>query len=143
AFWKWADFSESWQFQSGWKPGATTFLTDTGDSRPFKDLAGDLDFDASKVADPGNTGAGAKSTFRPNVASASADKTSVKAEATVQITVTLAREARAPNGALVLLRCDSPHLIVPSSVRVKGKKKTATVTATAAVGSPAGSAKIE
>jgi hypothetical protein len=142
--WNFAAFAEAWQFQLDWTPPAgTSFLTDTGAPRTLTDISGDFDLNAAKSYDPGNTAPGKpKAKRRPVATAVTAAATSVQAGKTVKVTVKLDRPAAAPNGAVVLLRTSSPHLILPSSARVAAKATSVTVTATAAVASPAGSATV-
>ena len=69
--------------------------------------------------------------------------TAVKPGSSVKITIKLDHPAPAPNGALVLLRCDSPYLVIPASARVQAKAASVVVSATAVTGSPAGSATVQ
>jgi Domain of unknown function (DUF1906) len=141
--WEFAKFAELWQFKLDWKPTGVTFLTDTGAPRKLTDIAKGFDLDAAKAYDPGNTAPGKpKAKRRPSVTAVTTAAASVKAGKTVKVTVKLDRAAAAPNGAVVLLRSSSARLILPSSARVAAQATNVTVTATAAVGSPAGSATV-
>jgi len=141
--WEFAKFAELWQFKLDWKPTGVTFLTDTGAPRKLTDIAKGFDLDAAKAYDPGNTAPGKpKAKRRPSVTAVTAAAASVKAGKTVKVTVELDRAAPAPNGAVVLLRSSSARLILPSSARVAAQATNVTVTATAAVGSPTGSATV-
>jgi Domain of unknown function (DUF1906) len=138
--WDYASFAQSWQFTLNWLPAGAYFLTDTGAPRRYTAIAPGLDFNVSKSDDPGNTAPGhPKSRRRPAVSSVTAGSATVKPGKSVKVTVKLDRPAPAPNGAVVLLRSTSPQLILPSSARVAAKATSVTVSATAAVGSPAGS----
>jgi hypothetical protein len=142
--WGFTSFAQSWQFKLDWKPTGISFLTDTGALRQYTAIAPTIDLDASQSYDPGNTAPGQqKSQRRPATSSVTADPTTVAPGKSVKVTVKLDRPAPAPNGAVILLRSSSPHLILPSSARVTAKATSVTVSATAAVGSAAGSVTVQ
>jgi hypothetical protein len=139
--WQFANFANMWQFYLDWHPTGITFLTDTGAPRKYTDLSLGFDLDAAKSFDPGNTNPGkTKAQRRPKVTAVTTAATAVKAGKSVNVTVKLDKAAAAPNGAVILLRSSSPRLILPSSARVAANATSVTVTARAAVASPAGSA---
>lgn len=141
--WGFTSFAQTWQFKLDWKPTGVSFLTDTGAARQYTAIAPTIDLNASRSHDPGNTAPGRpKSARRPATSSIAADSTTVMPGKSVKVTVKLDRPAPAPNGTLVLLRSTSPHLILPTSARVAAAASSVTVSATAAVGSPAGGAAV-
>jgi Domain of unknown function (DUF1906) len=144
AQWDFAAFAQLWQFQLDWvPPDAAIIITDAGRAYPLRTIAGKIDLDAARAPDPAHThGDTAKKRRRAAVKAVEAGSSTVKPGATTQLTITLDRKAPAPNGTLVLLRCDSADVILPSAARVKAGADAVIVTAAVAIGAQAGTARL-
>ena len=139
--WAFADFAQAWQFAVRWSTTDGVILTDTGAALSLTKIAGEFDFDVATVEDPGTTSSGdPKARRRRTVTGVTATPPTPKPGAAVTLRITLSGPAPAPNGTLVLIRCDSADVLLPGAVRVAAGATTASVTGAVAPGSPAGDA---
>ncbi len=135
--WQFASFAQIWQYAVGYNPSSMVITTDTGANIPVSDIAHGIDLNAALSPDPGQSrpaNSRPKATRRPQVSKVAASPAAVKAGSAVNITVSIDRQAPAPNGTLILLRTDATCLAVPTSVRVAAGETTATATAQAIYG---------
>jgi hypothetical protein len=144
--WDFANFADVWQFFTDWSPGGTTMMiTDQGTEYPLNQISpgGSFDFNVSGDADPARTnGSTVKHDRRARVTDISSSNATIQSGTTVTLTITLDRQAPAPNGTLVLLRCDSSDITIPSSARVPDGSASVAVSATAFVGASATTAQV-
>jgi len=136
--WDFADFANVWQFYTDWPTAGATMITDPGTAYPVSQIAPKFDFNTSPDADPARTnGSRLKHDRRARVTGISTTNATIHTGATVTLTITLDRQAPSPNGSVVLLRCDSSDITVPSAARVPAGGTSVDVTAAAVVGASA------
>lgn len=136
--WDFTEFAKVWQFNTKWPTTAATVITDKGIAYPLSQIVSSIDLNTSLYPDPAHTsGSRPKKERRTKVTKVSAASASIESGATTTLTVTLDRKAASPNGIVVLLRCDSSDITVPSAARVAAGSTSVDVTAAAVVGASA------
>jgi hypothetical protein len=131
--WAFAAYAQAWQFENNNTERVPLYL-DTGIRRDWTAMPDTArDFDVATVSEPGIVGGGHRKAARRKSVRAISGPTSLKSGGSADLTVTLNSPAGSPNGQLVLLRCDRPELIVPTSLTVAAGSTTGSVKVIASI----------